>query len=73
MPYGMNTTLLLSFGPAKKEEVALPVQDSVGVAVSVKDMVKSPSPVRGFLLRGFLIRAFLFKLISCIKCRLCLR
>jgi hypothetical protein len=32
----------------------LPMQDSTGVAVSVKDMGKSPSPVRVFLWRGFL-------------------
>jgi hypothetical protein len=30
------------------------VQEFAGVAVSVKEMVKSPSPVRGFLRRGFL-------------------
>jgi hypothetical protein len=34
--------------------VVLPMQDSTGVAVSVKDMGKSPSPVRVFLWRGFL-------------------
>jgi hypothetical protein len=40
--------------PAEKVVVALPVQDSAGVAVSMKDMVKSPSPVRGFIWWGFL-------------------
>jgi hypothetical protein len=39
---------------AEKVVVALPVQDSTGVAVSVKDRVKSLSPMRGFLRRGFL-------------------
>jgi len=40
--------------PAEIVVVALPVQDSAGVAVFVKDMGKSPSPMRGFLWRGFL-------------------
>jgi hypothetical protein len=51
----------------------LPVHDSAGVAVSVKDMVNSLSLVRGILRRGFFIQARLCRLISRIKCRSCLR
>jgi hypothetical protein len=39
---------------AEKVAVVLPVQDSAGMAVSVKAMGKSPSPMRCFLRRGFL-------------------
>jgi rhodanese-related sulfurtransferase len=39
---------------AEKVVVELPVQDSASVVVYVKDMVKSPSPARGFLQQGFI-------------------
>jgi hypothetical protein len=59
--------------PAEKVVVALLVQDSTGMAVSVKDMVKSPSPVGVFFGEGFSIRTLVCNLISHVKCRSCLR
>jgi hypothetical protein len=50
--------------PTEKVVVVLPVQDSASVAIFEKDMVKSPSPVRGFLRQGFSIRSRMCKLIS---------
>lgn len=47
----------------EKVAVVIPVQDSVGVTVSVKDMGKSPSLVRVFFGESFSIRAQLCKLI----------
>lgn len=51
---GFLSLLSPSSDLAEKVVVALPMQDSVGVTVSMKDMVKSPSSVRGFIWQGFL-------------------
>jgi hypothetical protein len=40
--------------PVEKVAIVLTVQDSTGLAISVKDKCKSPSPARGFLRQGFL-------------------
>jgi hypothetical protein len=43
--------------PAEKVAVALPVQDTTGVAVFVKDMGKSSFPMRGFSIQARLCKS----------------
>jgi len=53
--------------PAEKVAVVLPVQDSAGVAVFVKDMGKSPSPVRGFSIRAPVVQVNLSHKVSVVS------
>lgn len=53
--------------PAEKVAVALPVLDSTGVAVFVKDMGKASSPMRGFLRQAFLNPSPVVQVTSVVK------
>lgn len=53
--------------PAEKVVVVLPVQDSAGMAVFVKDMGKSSSPVRGFSIRAPVVQVNLSHKVSVVS------